>query len=182
MTVLARRALRHSPSDRRGFAVFLACQALVLAGALFFTEWLPLILLGALCAMLFVFSSLSRPWIIVPLVVLTTGLDSTGRLFAEAGKAQGGFHLTGFHLAFGLLLVAMSVRVSLTRRTHFPDFELKAPLFMFLGCIQHLVWPNKPRFKLTVALQSNKMGTQCHIRTHIKFNSLVPPVVELGLL
>ena len=146
MTVLARRALRHSPLDRRGFAVLLICQALVLAGALFFTEWLPVLLLGALCAMLFVLSSLTRPWIIVPLVVLTTGLDTTGRVFGEPGAVKAGFHLTGFHLVFGLLLVAMAVHISLTRRARFPDFELKAPLFMFLGCIAvSLTYsPNQP--------------------------------------
>ena len=146
MTVLARRALRHSPLDRRGFAVFLTCQALILAGALFFTEWLPVLLFGALCAVLLVLASLTRPWIIVPLVVLTTGLDSTGRLFAEAGKAQGGFHLTGFHLAFGMMVAALAVHVCLTRRTGFPDFELKAPLILFLGCIAVSLTssPNQP--------------------------------------
>ena len=60
MTVLTRRTLRHSPLDRRGLAVFLICQALILAGALFFTEWLPVLLFGALCVMLFVLASLSR--------------------------------------------------------------------------------------------------------------------------
>ena len=44
------------------------------------------------------------------------------------------------------------------------------------------VWPNEARFKLTVALQSNKTGTQHHFRYHIKFNGLVPPVVKLCLL
>ena len=48
--------------------------------------------------------------------------------------------------------------------------------------LHHPVWPNEPRFKLTVALQSNKTSTQCHLRAHIKFNGLVLPVVELCLL
>ena len=48
--------------------------------------------------------------------------------------------------------------------------------------LHHPVWPNKPRFKLMVALQSDKTGTQHHLRTYIKFNGLVPPVVELCLL
>ena len=48
--------------------------------------------------------------------------------------------------------------------------------------LHHPVWPNKPRFKLMVALQSDKMGTQHHFRAHIKFNGLVPPVVKLCLL
>ena len=33
-----------------------------------------------------------------------------------------------------------------------------------------------------VALQSNKTGAQHHLRTHIKLNGLVPPVVKLCLL
>ena len=48
--------------------------------------------------------------------------------------------------------------------------------------LHHPVWPNEPRFKLTVALQSNKMSTQYHLRAHIKFNGLVLLVVELCLL
>ena len=48
--------------------------------------------------------------------------------------------------------------------------------------LHHPVWPNESRFKLMVALQSNKTGAQHHFRAHIKFNGLVPPVVELCLL
>ena len=48
--------------------------------------------------------------------------------------------------------------------------------------LYHPVWPNEPRCKLMVALQSNKTGAQYHFRAHIKFNGLVPPVVKLCLL
>ena len=94
----------------------------------------------------FVAGALLRPWLSVPLSALTTGLDSTGRLIGEAGKVKGIFHLTGFHLTFGLMLIALAANICLSRRVKFPDFEIKAPLFMFLGCIAiSLTYsPNQP--------------------------------------
>ena len=144
MSMLVERTSSHV-LDRRWFAVFLGFQAVVTAGSIFLTELLPVFLFGALCAVIFLLASLSRPWLVVPFVVLTTGLDSTGRLFTEAGK-EGGVHLTGFHLAFGLLIFALAVHVCLTRRTRFPVFEITAPLVLFLGCIAvSLTYsPNQP--------------------------------------
>ena len=146
MTVLARRTLRHLPLDRRRFAVFLIFQSLILAGALFHSEWLPLLLFGALCGTLFVLASLTRPWLIVPLVVLATALDSTGRLIDAADLVGGIFYLTGFHLVSGLLLMALAAHICLTRRSRFPEFEIKAPMILFLGCIAvSLTYtPNQP--------------------------------------
>ena len=107
---------------------------------------MPALLAAPLLAALFVAGVLVRPWLIVPLIVLTTGLDSTGRLIGEAGKIKGVFHLTGFHLTFGLMIIALAANICLSRRVRFPDFEIKAPLFLFLGCIAiSLTYsPNQP--------------------------------------
>lgn len=145
MSTLADRDSR-ALFDRRWFVLFVVLQAALAAGSLFLTWLLPVFVIGAVCAAVYLLASLSKPWLIVPLVLLTTGLDSTGRLFAEAGKVGGSFYLTGFHLAFALLIVAMAVHICLTRRTRFPDFEIKAPLILFLGCIAvSLTYsPNQP--------------------------------------
>ena len=146
MNTFAAMTSRDTPFGRLWLAVFLAFLAVVAAGSVFFNAMLPLLLFGAVCVVVFVVASLSRPWLIVPLVLLTTGLDSTGRLLAEAGHVGGRFYLTGFHLAFALLIIAVAARICLTRRTRFPDFEIKAPLILFLGCIAvSLTYsPNQP--------------------------------------
>ena len=132
--------------DRRWFAVFLVFQAVVAAASIFVTELLPFFLIGFLCVAAYLAAVLMKPWIIIPLIFLTSGLDSTGRLLTEAGKVKGIFHLTGFHLTFGLLVLALAAHVCLNRRTRFPDFEIKAPLILFLCCIAvSLTYsPNQP--------------------------------------
>ena len=101
---------------------------------------------GALAAVLFVVGVLVQPWVIAPIVVLTTGLDSTGRFFGSQESGGGGFHLTGFHLAYILLIIALIVQTCLRGRTRFPEFELRAPLMAFLACIAvSLTYsPNQP--------------------------------------
>ena len=145
MTILAERNLSDL-FDRRWFAVFLVFQAVVAAGSIFVSELLPFFLIGLLCAVLYAAGALLRPWIIIPLIILTSGLDSTGRLLIEAGKVKGVFHLTGFHLTLGLLILALAAQICVQRRTRFPDFEIKAPLILFLGCIAvSLTYsPNQP--------------------------------------
>ena len=132
--------------DRRYFAAFLLCQGAVVAGSIFISEFLPVFLLGALCVALFAMGLLLRPWIIVPILLLTTGLDSTGRLIGEASKSESIFFLTGFHLAFALLVVGLAANICLRQRVRFPDFELKVPLFLFLASIAvSLTYsPNQP--------------------------------------
>jgi putative inorganic carbon (hco3(-)) transporter len=133
--------------DRRYFYVFLLFQAIVLGGSLFFNEWLPAVIAGAVVAVLFVIGVLVRPWVIAPIIVLTTGLDSTGRFFGGPEDGGGGlFHLTGFHLAFALLIVSVAVETCLRRRTRFPEFEVRGPLLMLLACIAvSLIYsPNQP--------------------------------------
>ena len=146
MTVLTRKPPGRYQLDGRSFALFLLCQALVVAGALLVTERLPLLLFAALVAGLYLLASLSRPWLIVPLLMLATALDSTGRLLHTADVVGGLFYLTGFHLVSGLLVMALAIHVSLTRRRRFPDFEVKEPLILFLGCIAvSLIYsPNQP--------------------------------------
>ena len=135
MSIFAQKDLQAYALDRRYFVAFLTFQGLMVVGSILYTPLLPALLTAALLAALFVAGALLRPWLIVPLIVLTTGLDSTGRLIGEAGKIKGIFHVTGFHLTFGLMIIALAANICLSRRVKFPDFEIKAPLFMFLGCI-----------------------------------------------
>ena len=146
MSIFAQKDLQSYALDRRYFVAFLIFQGLMVVGSVLYTPLLPVLLTAMLLAALFVAGSLLRPWLIVPLIVLTTGLDSTGRLIGEAGKIKGLFHLTGFHLIFGLMIVALAANICLSRRVKFPDFEIKAPLFMFIGCIAiSLTYsPNQP--------------------------------------
>ena len=146
MSLFAQKDLQSYALDHRYFVAFLTFQGLMVVGSILYTPLLPALLTAALLAALFVAGALLRPWLIVPLIVLTTGLDSTGRLIGEAGKVKGIFHLTGFHLTFGLMIIALAANICLSRRVKFPDFEIKAPLFMFLGCIAiSLTYsPNQP--------------------------------------
>ena len=146
MSIFAHKALQSFDLDRRYFAAFVIFQGLMVLGGILYTELLPAILTAALLAVLFVAGVLVRPWLIVPLIVLTTGLDSTGRLIGEAGKVKGIFHLTGFHLTFALMIIALAANICLSRRVRFPDFEIKVPVFLFLACIAvSLTYsPNQP--------------------------------------
>ncbi|MXY82625.1 MAG: hypothetical protein F4Y91_11315, partial [Gemmatimonadetes bacterium] len=132
--------------DRRYFAAFLVFQGAVVAGSIFVFEFLPALLIGALCVAFFVAGLMLRPWIIVPILLLTTALDSTGRLFGESGPSKEIFLLTGFHLAFGLMVAGLAANICLRQRVHFPDFEIKVPLFLFLASIAvSLTYtPNQP--------------------------------------
>ncbi len=135
MTAPTPKILRTFALDRRYFAAFLVFQGAVVAGSIFVFEFLPALLIGALCVAFFVAGLLLRPWIIAPILLLTTGLDSTGRLFGESGPSKEIFLLTGFHLAFGLMVAGLAANICLRQRVHFPDFEIKVPLFLFLASI-----------------------------------------------
>ena len=80
MSIFAQKDLQSYALDRRYFAAFLIFQGLMVLGGILYTELLPAMLTAALLAVLFVAGVLVRPWLLVPLIVLTTGLDSTGRL------------------------------------------------------------------------------------------------------
>ncbi|MDE2734978.1 MAG: hypothetical protein OXI72_11330, partial [Gemmatimonadota bacterium] len=64
MTAPAPKFLRAFALDRRYFAAFLVFQGAVVAGSIFVFEFLPVLLLGALCVAFFVAGLLLRPWII----------------------------------------------------------------------------------------------------------------------
>ncbi len=116
--------------DLRWFALFIGFQLLAVVAAI----WLPhklllaagIVLLGGV----YLVAVLLWPWIIVPAIVATTALDITGQLIKETGL---GIPVTGFHLAFGLMMVGLLTNTFLRRREIFPTFELKGPLFALWG-------------------------------------------------
>lgn len=127
----------------RWFAVFLALQAALLTGSLLYSRFILYLTLAGIAVSLFSAMVLLYPWLIIPIIVATTALDSTGRLMNPSGSI---FHLTGFHLAFGLTIIAVLANVFLRRRVHFPPFELKIPLLLLLFSIAvSLTYsPNQP--------------------------------------
>ena len=116
--------------DLRWFALFIGFQLLAVVAAI----WLPHKLLLAagivLLSGVYLVAVLLWPWIIVPAIVATTALDITGQLIKETGL---GIPVTGFHLAFGLMMVGLLTNTFLRRREIFPTFELKGPLFALWG-------------------------------------------------
>jgi O-antigen ligase len=127
----------------RWFAAFLLVQVALLAGSLVLSPFVLYLAVAGLIAAVFAVSVLLYPWIVIPVIVFSTGLDSTGRLFSEQASR---FHLTGFHLAFVLAIIAVGANTFLRRRMLFPVFELRGPLILFLGTIAFsLVYsPNQP--------------------------------------
>ncbi len=132
ISVELREHLRRGAPDPRWFAAFVALQALVLAASVLLSPLVLLAVVAAVAAVGFAVGVLLKPWFLVPLVVITTGLDSSARL---GDTADPRFHLTAFHLCFLLMLVAITANAFLRRRTLFPRFELVVPLALFLGSI-----------------------------------------------
>ena len=143
MTAFLQRHREILEMDRRWFAAFLGLQAVLLAGGLFVSELVLYLAAAGIASGLFAVSVLLYPWLIVPIVIVTTALDFTGRLVETTAL---GVPLTGFHLAFGMMLVAFLVNVFFRRRVHFPPFELGPPFALFLGSIAvSLTYsPNQP--------------------------------------
>ena len=113
------------------FGIFLLLQVLLLVCLL----WLPpqavlVWLLGAVLGVSYLVLVLLHPWMVIPLIVVTTALDITGRLVKETPI---GIPLTGFHVALALMGVAVFVNSFLRRRVDFPTFELKVPLAILFG-------------------------------------------------
>ncbi|MBI2505762.1 MAG: O-antigen ligase family protein [Candidatus Latescibacteria bacterium] len=129
--------------DRRWFALFLGLLAALLLAVLLVPNRLLLIACGGLAGGVFLAFLLVYPWIIVPALVATTVLDITGQLLKETAL---GIPLTGFHLALGLTFLALLGNTCLRRRTLFPEFELKGPLFLLLGvmALSLTYSPNQP--------------------------------------
>ncbi|MEW6754157.1 MAG: O-antigen ligase family protein [Candidatus Latescibacterota bacterium] len=130
--------------DRRWFAAFLGLQALVLAAGLLASPMLLLLAALGLAGGLYAVLVLLHPWLIAPIIVLTTSLDATGRLVTGASES---FNLTGFHLAFLLTVVAVVANSCLRRRMAFPAFELQVPLLVFLAvmAVSLIYSPNHPQ-------------------------------------
>ncbi|MBQ43205.1 MAG: hypothetical protein CME15_12190 [Gemmatimonadetes bacterium] len=116
--------------DRRWFALFVVAQACALGLAVALPTKIAYAVLAGIGGGLFLTFLLIYPWIIVPAVVATTAMDISGQLLK---KTLIGIPVTGFHIALGLMVVSILANTFLRRRTTFPEFELKGPLFMLLG-------------------------------------------------
>ena len=155
MTTLVPSRISDVKIDRRWFGVFLALQAVILAGTLLVSNTILYLVLAGVGGGIFVVLLLIYPWVIVPVIVATTALDLTGRLVKTTAI---GVPLTGFHLALALMVIALLTNICLRRRVEFPAFELKGPLFMLLGmmAVSLTYSPNQPEatigFMRTVAL------------------------------
>ena len=135
--------MRNYSPDRGHVVVLLLIQAVLLVCCLFLTREVLLLGLGVTAFLVAIFLLPLYPWIAIPAVIATTALDSAGRLVQTTAL---GIPVTGFHLAFLLLCAAFAAHVFLKKRRSFPDLEIQAPLFAFLGCIAlSLTWsPNQP--------------------------------------
>lgn len=131
---------------KTAFAVFLLLECLVtavllLSGVQF--KMAMLIIVGSAVGLVWLALLPLYPWLSVPLLFASTSLDITGRLVQETPI---GIPVTGFHISFVLMMLAILANAAIRRRIHYPTFELFAPLVMFLGLIAlSLTWsPNQP--------------------------------------
>ncbi|MFH1569240.1 MAG: O-antigen ligase family protein [Gemmatimonadota bacterium] len=130
MTATTNRARPRPEVDGRWFLAFLGLQILVLALALLLPSKLLYAAAAGLGAGLFLVLLVLHPWVIVPAVVATTALDVTGQLLKQTVV---GVPVTGFHLALALMMAGIVANTFVRRRTRFPEFELRGPLFLLLG-------------------------------------------------
>ncbi len=143
MTLLAQLQARAYKLDRRFFAFFILLQAAILVAVLLEQQKFLYMVLAAGGAGFFGILLVSYPWIVVPVIVSTTALDITGQLIKTTAI---GVPLTGFHIAFILMIIALVLNIWLRQREEFPVFELKGPLFMFLAvmAVSLTYSPNQP--------------------------------------
>ena len=129
-------------------AAFLLLLAAILAGYLFLPPEYLLWVLGGIAGMAAIFLLPLFPWLLIPVIVLTTALDSAGRLVQATAL---GMPVTGFHLAFVLLCTTYAMHIFVTKRRSFPRLEILVPLVVFLGCIAvSLTYtPNQPEATLS---------------------------------
>ena len=132
----------------RYVAVFLLLQGAILAGYLFLPVEHLLWVLGGIAGIAAVVLLPLFPWLLIPVIVGTTALDSAGRLVQTTAL---GIPVTGFHLAFLVLCVSLAAHIFLTRRRSFPELPILVPLVVFLGCIAvSLTYsPNQPEATLS---------------------------------
>jgi O-antigen ligase len=152
--------------DRRWFALFVALQAGVLAAIMLVPNQILYVVLAGIGGGVFAAFLLVYPWLIVPAVVATTAMDITGQLLKQTSL---GIPVTGFHLALAAMLIGIAGNVCLRRRTLFPEFGLKGPLFLLLGimAVSLTYSPNQPEatigFVRTLFLVVFLYGTQVMI-------------------
>lgn len=147
MTIPAARLGGHHL--RQGWAAaFLLLLAATLAAYLFLPPEYLLWGLGGIAGMAAIFLLPIFPWLLIPVIVVTTALDSAGRLVQATAL---GMPVTGFHLAFVLLCASYAMHIFLTKRRSFPRLEILVPLVVFLGCIAvSLTYtPNQPEATLS---------------------------------
>ena len=116
--------------DKRWFAGFVGLQTFAVMLAFIVPTATIYAVVAGLAAGILLVCLLIYPWLIVPAVIATTALDITGQLLKETLI---GIPITGFHVTLGLMLIGIVTSSFLRRRTIFPEFELKGPLFMLLG-------------------------------------------------
>lgn len=143
MTQLVQRRADWPPLGYKGFAVFLLVQVAVLVCVLFLPGEQVLWGLGGVVLVAALFLLSLYPWLVLPLVIVTTALDSAGRVIQTTAL---GVPITGFHLSFALLCVGLAYHIFLQKRRAFPPLEIQAPLVLFLGCmaVSLTYSPNQP--------------------------------------
>ena len=143
MTIIEYIRTNQIALDHRWFGFFLVLQVVGVALVVFDELLILLLAIGAAAAAIFFAYVIVYPWLIIPLIIGSTAMDITGQLEKSLFLD---LPLTGFHVAFLLMLIAMPVNICIRRTTHFPDFELKGPLFFFLGimAISLTYSPNQP--------------------------------------
>ncbi len=147
MTQLVQQRAYLTKIGYKGFAVFLLVQVAVLVCFLFLPREQALWSLGGAALVIALVLALLfltiYPWLVLPVIIVTTALDSAGRVIQTTAF---GVSVTGFHLSFVLLCVALASHIFLQKRRIFPPLEIQAPLVLFLGCmaVSLTYSPNQP--------------------------------------
>ena len=118
------------PLDRRWFAAFVALQVGLLVLAFTAPSEVIYPVVAGIGGGLFLVFLCIYPWIVIPAVIATTALDISSQLVK---KTLIGIPITGFHAALGLMMIGIVSHSFIARRTQFPQFELKGPLFLLFG-------------------------------------------------
>ena len=143
MTQLVQRRAYLNQIGYKGFAIFLLVQVAVLLCVLFLSREQVLWGLGGAAILVALFLLTLYPWLAIPAIIATTALDSAGRVIQTTALGE---PVTGFHLSFVLLCIALVSHIFLQKRRIFPPLEIQAPLVLFLGCmaVSLTYSPNQP--------------------------------------
>ena len=114
MTQLVQRRADLTQIGYKGFVVFLLVQVAVLLCVLFLPREQAFVGLGGSgachCVGLALFLLTLYPWLAIPAIIATTALDSAGRVIQTTAL---GVSVTGFHLSFILLCIALASHIFL---------------------------------------------------------------------